>query len=127
MTFRDMFWVFISGGAGASLRVALVPLLDARLQGTLPSAGTLVVNVLGCLAIGLGAAALPEGSMRPIVLGGLLGGFTTYSAFGLLTYDLAQAGRYGTFAAQVLLHVAVGLLAVGLGLWLGKSLAPTPS
>ena len=119
-----MIWVFLAGGTGASLRVALVPLLDARLETVLPSAGTLVVNVLGCLAIGLGAAALPEGSLRPILLGGFLGGFTTYSAFGLLAHTHAQEGRYGVFAAQILLHVAVGLLAVGLGLWIGKSLAP---
>ncbi len=120
-----MVWVFVAGGAGASLRVALVPILDERLQASLPSAGTFIVNVLGCLMIGLGATALPEGPLRPILLGGLLGGFTTYSAFGLLTYEYANAGRYGVFAAQVLLHVAVGLLAVGLGLWTGKMLAPT--
>ena len=124
---RDLFWVFVAGGTGASLRVALVPLLDERLQKSLPAGGTLVVNVLGCLAIGLGAAALPHGSLRPILLGGLLGGFTTYSAFGLLTYAFAEEGRWGVFAAQVVLHVVLGLLAVGLGLWLGKTFAPSPS
>lgn len=119
-----MIWVFLAGGTGAVLRMALVPLLDERLQGILPSAGTLVVNVIGCLAIGLSAGMLPEGPLRPILLGGLLGGFTTYSAFGLLTYAYAQEGRYAVFAAHVLLHVALGLAAVGLGLWLGRSLAP---
>ncbi len=121
---REMIWVFVAGGTGASLRVALVPLLDARLQSSLPSAGTWIVNMIGCLAIGLGASLLPDGSLRPILLGGLLGGFTTYSAFGLLTYDYAQQGRYGVFALQVLLHVAVGLLAVGVGLWIGKQFSP---
>ncbi len=120
-----MVWVFVAGGTGASLRVALVPILDTRLQGVLPSAGTFLVNVIGCLVIGIGATALPEGSLRPILLGGLLGGFTTYSAFGLLTFEYATAGRYGVFAAQVLLHVVVGLLAVGLGLWAGRMLTPT--
>lgn len=119
-----MLWVFVAGGTGAALRVALVPLLDDRLQNVLPSAGTLVVNAIGCLAIGLCAALLPQGPLRPILLGGLLGGFTTYSAFGLLTYGHAQQGRYGVFAAQVLLHVVLGLAAVGLGLWLGRALAP---
>jgi CrcB protein len=116
--------VFLAGGVGASLRVALVPLIDARLHASLPSAGTWIVNMIGCLAIGLGASLLPQGSLRPILLGGLLGGFTTYSAFGLLTYEYAEQGRYGAFALQVLLHVAIGLLAVGLGLWVGKQLAP---
>ena len=113
-----MIWVFLAGGTGASLRVALVPLLDARLETVLPSAGTLVVNVLGCLAIGLGAAALPEGSLRPILLGGFLGGFTTYSAFGLLAHTHAQEGEHFPWNGPA------GLLAVGLGLWIGKSLAP---
>jgi len=122
-----MFWVFVAGGTGASLRVALVPILDERLQTSFPAGGTFIVNMLGCLAIGLGATALPEGSLRPILLGGLLGGFTTYSAFGLLTFVYAQEGRWGVFAAQLLLHVIVGLLAVGLGLWVGKAFAPTPS
>ncbi len=116
--------MFLAGGTGASLRVALVPLLDGRLSSTLPHAGTWLVNMLGCLAIGLGAAALPEGSLRPILLGGLLGGFTTYSAFGLLTFEHARDGRYAVFATQVVLHVAVGLAAVGLGLWLGKGFTP---
>ncbi len=119
-----MFWVFLAGGTGAALRVALVPLLDERLHSVLPSAGTLVVNSIGCFAIGVGAAVLPEGHLRPILLGGLLGGFTTYSAFGLLTYVHAQEARYGVVAAQVLLHVVLGLTAVGAGLWLGRTLAP---
>lgn len=119
-----MVWVFVAGGAGASARVALVPLLDARLQAAFPAGGTFIVNMIGCFAIGVGAAALPEGSLRPILLGGLLGGFTTYSAFGLLTYVYAQQGRWGVFTAQVLLHVALGLLSVGIGLWLGKVIAP---
>lgn len=106
------------------MRVSLVPLLDRRLESLMPQAGTLVVNVLGCLLIGLGAELLPRGAMRPIVLGGLLGGFTTYSAFGLLTFKLAQDGRYGAFAAQVVVHILVGLAAVGAGLALGKQFMP---
>lgn len=122
LSLKEMFWVFAAGGTGASLRVALVPFLDARLGHVLPSVGTLLVNVLGCFLIGVGAGALPSGPLRPILLGGLLGGFTTYSAFGLLKVELAQDARYGAFAAQVLLHVAVGLTAVWLGLALGRAM-----
>ena len=124
---RDMVWVFVAGGTGASLRVALVPLLDDRLQTSFPAGGTFIVNMLGCLAIGVGAMALPDTSLRPILLGGLLGGFTTYSAFGLLTFVYAQEGRWGVFAAQILLHVIGGLIAVALGLWVGKAFVPSPS
>jgi CrcB protein len=121
---RDLLWVFLAGGAGATLRVALVPLLDKRLHQVLPFAGTLVVNMLGCLAIGTLSVVLAPGSARPIVLGGLLGGFTTYSAFGLLSWDLLDEGRRGAFAGQILLHVLGGLACVWLGLVVGRALAP---
>ena len=111
-----MIWVFVAGGTGASLRVALVPLLDARLQASFPSAGTWIVNMLGCLAIGLGAAALPEGSLRPILLGGLLGGFTTFSAFSLDVVTLMERKAMGLAALYVTGSVTLSVLALFLGL-----------
>jgi CrcB protein len=121
---RDLLWVFLAGGAGATLRVALVPLLDKRLQDWLPFAGTLAVNMIGCLGIGILSALLSPGSARPIVLGGLLGGFTTYSAFGLLSWELLEQGRRGAFAGQILLHLIGGIACVWLGLVVGRALAP---
>ena len=121
---RDLLWVFLAGGTGATLRVALVPLLDKRLLTLLPFAGTLVVNMIGCLAIGLGSALLSPGAVRPIVLGGLLGGFTTYSAFGLLSWELLEEGKRGAFAGQIALHVLGGIVCVWLGIVIGRAFAP---
>mgnify|MGYP007130773177 CR=1 FL=1 len=56
-----LLWVFLAGGVGATLRVVLGGLVDVRLSSRLPHAGTLVVNMLGCLAIGVAAVALPAG------------------------------------------------------------------
>ena len=122
---RQFSLVFVFGGAGASLRVFLVGVLDRRLQDALPFAGTLIVNLLGCLAIGFFSAILPP-PWRPIVLGGLLGGFTTYSAFGLLSWDLLREGRWGAASGQILVHLIGGMLCVMLGLWLGRMVAGPP-
>ncbi len=119
--------MFLAGGVGASLRLALVTWVDRRLAAVLPAAGTLTVNVVGCFVIGLGAAVLPPGLLRPVLLGGLLGGFTTYSAFGLLSWTLIEEGRTTAFATQVLLHLVLGLAAVWLGLMLGRAIAPPPA
>lgn len=110
--------LFAAGGCGACLRHALAQAIERWGTG-LPHAGTLGVNAIGCLAIGALASLLAHGPGRVIVLAGLLGGFTTYSAFALLTVELAQAGRWGALAWQLGLHVGGGALLVVLGAYLG--------
>jgi CrcB protein len=122
-----LVWVFLAGGAGTVLRVVLAGLVDARLSARLPAlpyAGTLVVNLAGCLAIGVAAVTLPPGTLRTAVVGGLLGGFTTYSAFALFSVELARDGRLGTLAAQIGLHLVLGMGCVMVGMALGRLLAP---
>lgn len=122
MTARETLGVFVAGGLGATLRVVLVPIFDTWLAAWIPMIGTLLVNLLGCFAIGL-LSELLSGSAKPIVLGGLLGGFTTYSAFALLSASLIGNERQLAALAQVALHVFGGLLCVSLGLWLGRIMA----
>jgi CrcB protein len=82
--------------------------------------GTLAVNTLGCLAIGV-VAGLAERlhlfspSTRILVMTGLLGGFTTFSAFAYETLFLAREARWMAAGGNVLLQVGLGLLAVWLG------------
>lgn len=114
---------FVAGGLGALLRVLLVPLVDRRLDAILPFAGTLAVNLLGCFAIGVGSVLL-GGPARLVVLGGLLGGFTTYSAFGLLGVELLTQGRTAAALAQLGGHLAGGLLCAWMGTLVGRWLAP---
>lgn len=123
---REFAWIFLAGGTGASLRVFLATTIDRRLHESLPYVGTLIINLVGCLAIGLASAVIGPGGMRPVILGGLLGGFTTYSAFGLLTWDLLRNGRYLAFAGQILVHLIGGLLCVWAGLALGRAIAGEP-
>lgn len=82
--------------------------------------GTFVVNVAGCLTIGLlaGLAERPGGmstEARLLLFTGLVGGFTTFSAFGLETFTLLRRGDALIAFSYVALSVIVGLAAVALG------------
>lgn len=90
-------------------------------------AATLIVNVGGGLAMGLLASyalARPEWppAWRLGLMTGLLGGFTTFSAFSLETLVLWRDGNPGLALANIGLNLVLSLAACGLGLLLGRSL-----
>ncbi len=115
--------VGVGGALGAVARYGVAGLVQRRFPGDFP-AGTLAVNALGCLLIG-GLMALAEGKhlARPDVLlfltTGILGGFTTFSAFGHETFQLLRQGAAGLAMGNVAANVGLGALAV----WLGRVLA----
>ncbi|MCZ7651940.1 MAG: CrcB family protein [Thermoanaerobaculia bacterium] len=86
--------------------------------------GTLAVNLSGCLAIGLLAGLfeqrLASPGLRLFLLVGVLGGFTTFSTFGLETQRLLEEGSLALAAANAGLSLGGGLLGVLLGLALGR-------
>lgn len=87
--------------------------------------GTLVVNVVGSFAIGLLYVLIIEsasdlGHYRAPLMVGLLGAFTTFSAFSLETMHLLEAGSLLKAAANVLLNVVMCLVACWGGLTLGR-------
>lgn len=123
--------LFVAGGCGVCLRHALALAIDERLtralaERALPNAGMLTVNLLGCLAIGALATALAGGPARTIVIVGLLGGFTTYSSFALVSLELASGARWAALGWQLGLHLAGGLAMVALGAWIVRTLAAGP-
>jgi CrcB protein len=88
---------------------------------------TLVVNVVGCLLIGLlGGLAestqLISPAMQLFLMVGLLGGFTTYSAFGYQTATLAHDGRMLLAVLNVSAHLVLGLSAVWFGGLIAKQI-----
>ena len=90
--------------------------------------GTLVVNVLGCLAIGvLAGVAESRGAFTPerqaFLLTGLLGGFTTWSAFGYESVQLMRSGQLGLAVLNVALQLGLGLGAVFAGILAARHLA----
>ncbi|MEW9616148.1 fluoride efflux transporter CrcB [Shinella sp. S4-D37] len=112
--------VFLGAGIGGAGRHG-VNVLAARLFGTAFPAGTLAVNVLGCLVMGLVAGTfafrghLPQ-EMRLFLATGVLGGFTTFSAFSLDAALLWERGEMGLAALYVGASVVFSLLAVAAGL-----------
>ena len=86
--------------------------------------GTLIVNMLGCVLIGVAVGLIEtrEGigpDFRLFVVVGLLGGFTTWSTFGFETFSLIRDANYLKASANVFLQVVLGLALV----WAGYALA----
>ena len=117
--------VFLGGGLGSVGRW-LVGLGAARAFGAAFPFGTLVVNVAGCLAMGvLARLILPDAggqSARLLMMTGVLGGFTTFSAFALDAAALWAGGATAKAVGYVILSVGLSLGAVGAGLWIGGAL-----
>ena len=119
--------VFIGGGLGAALRHG-VNIGTARLFGTSFPYGTLTVNIVGCLIMGLltGYFAF-KGDVnqhwRLFLTTGILGGFTTFSAFSLDVALLYERGEVTLAAFYVLASVAVSVAGVFAGLALMRSIA----
>jgi CrcB protein len=120
--------IFLGSGLGGVCRYAVAGWVQRLGNGGFPR-GTLAVNVLGCLLIGFLTAAfsgrlLVREEYRIALLVGVLGGFTTFSAFGMETFAFLNDGQYLRAATNVLLSVAAGLAAAGAGYrlaqhWLG--------
>jgi len=118
-------WVALGGACGATLRYLVVKFLSA---GALFPVGTLVANVSGSFLIGLLAGSFfldPKMSLGPKLFfqTGLLGAFTTFSAFSLETMQLWQAGHLKSAVMNILLNVSLCLLAVILGMALGTAVS----
>jgi CrcB protein len=117
---KALLLVALGGAVGSVARYKLSGLvLHHTIDWRFP-AGTFAVNVLGCLLAGI-LAGLAErhhlftADVRLLLFTGLLGGFTTFSAFGLETMHLLKRGDFMVAGANVVLSVAAGLAA----LWLG--------
>jgi len=117
VTARRLLLVFAGGSIGTAARLAVGLWMPDT--GGIPFA-TLVVNVLGSLLIGILAARLPQTTGLRLFLGtGVLGGFTTYSAFMTGTVALWSAAPVLAFAYSAG-SLVLGLGAAALGLRLGR-------
>ena len=120
---QKLLLVFAGGGLGAVLRWHLGGLVLHRTADWRFPLSTFVVNVVGCLAAGLLAGLVVKldqfgANARLFLFTGLLGGFTTFSAFGVETVHLLRRHEYNVALAYVLLSVICGVLGLWVALWL---------
>jgi fluoride exporter len=123
----NVLWVAVGGAIGASARHG-VNLACARILGAGFPWSTLIVNVVGCLAMGIIAGLMQQrlqlsDAARLFLTTGILGGFTTFSAFGLDVANLTGKGANGAAFAYVLASVLLSLAAVYAGMTLARTYA----
>ena len=118
MTALNMLLVALGGAAGSVLRFVVSTLMVEWCGTTFPW-GTLAVNVVGSAAIGVAGGAGLSGEWRLLLVTGLLGGFTTFSAFSLETGLLFERAWW-LAALYVLASLVLGLAAFALCFWLGR-------
>ena len=119
-----LFFIGLAGFIGTLMRYWMSGVVAQRYGETFP-AGTLVVNLAGCFLVGLLFYLLQERflinqTVRTVVLIGFLGGFTTFSSFGLQTFTLLQEREVGLAFLNLGIANAGGLLLVWAGYTLGR-------
>lgn len=123
---KSFLLIFLGGGLGSVARFALARWVNAFHSSPLPL-GTLTVNVLACLLLGLiiGLAdhrQVLSASARIFWTIGFCGGFSTFSTFSHDNLDLLQQGFTFSLFLNIVLSLLFCLGASYLGLWLGKSI-----
>lgn len=117
-----MIWllIFVGGGLGSLCRYALASAVSTRAHLPFPI-GTLVVNVLGCIIIGVVARQLmnmqTDVMARAAIITGFCGGFTTFSTFSYETVGLISGGEW----AKAALYVGASVIACVAGTAIGMS------
>lgn len=121
---QTLIQVALGGAIGASLRY-MTNIAALRVVGTAFPWGTLTVNVVGSFAMGVLFVVLSAKDatrLSPLLLTGVLGGFTTFSAFSLDAVALIEKGRLATAGLYVAGSVGLSLLAIIVGIALARGI-----
>ena len=117
---KDFLLVGIGGGIGSMLRYGIMLLAKFF---TFPSTvGTIFVNIVGSLVIGVLLATCDKNSWQLLLAIGLCGGFTTFSTFSLQTVELLKSGHTFTGVVYIVSSVVLCLVAVWAGLYIGEKI-----
>jgi len=121
---KEIIYVGIGGGIGSIFRYLTSFYSPKIFPGDYPW-GTFLVNMIGCLVIGLLLGLIEKErmlfpQMRQLLIVGFCGGFTTFSSFAAENIRLIQSGQLMLVLLYTTASVLLGLAAVGLGLYLVK-------
>lgn len=121
---RSFLFVGLGGGIGAVCRYWGQQLVLRYLPMSFPL-GTFLVNVLGCLLMGVLLGFFERhpatsAAWRLSLTTGFCGGFTTFSTFAYENLALGRSGELAVLACYAVGSLLLGLLAVALGLWLSR-------
>ena len=119
-----LFWIGLGGAAGAISRYLMTIWISGIWARSFPLA-TLLVNLVGALLIGVLFGLLQQKTdlapqLKPLLMVGFLGGFTTFSTFSLETYQLILRGELTSALLYALASVILCVLAVVLGIWCAR-------
>lgn len=111
--------VAVAGGAGAVARLLLDGSVGRRTTGPMPW-GTLAINVSGAFVLGLLDGVGLSETVALVVATGFVGAYTTFSTWMFETQRLAEEREARVAAGNIAISVVAGLVAAGLGLWIGS-------
>ena len=123
---QTLFYIALGGALGAVLRYAVTNGVHAMIGRGFPY-GTLTVNVVGSLIMGLMYIIFIERvsnnlPLRVMIITGFLGAFTTFSTFSIETFNLLENGEAAKALINVLISVILCLLAAWAGVIIGREL-----
>lgn len=113
MNFQGVLLAAAGGGIGSVLRYWAS--MSLPFQPDKFAWGTFAVNMAGCLIIGLMTVWLEQPAWRVFAIAGILGGFTTFSGFGLEIFRYLEAGASGRALTYGLLSLTLGTILVLIG------------
>ncbi|WP_394970582.1 fluoride efflux transporter CrcB [uncultured Croceitalea sp.] len=120
---KQVLLVFIGGGLGSALRFLISKTLNPTFQHFF--LGTFIVNMVGCLLIGIILGFSAKSNLLPqnytlLLATGFCGGFTTFSTFAFEKHSLLKSGDFLQLAIYLITSIIIGVLAVMFGLWITK-------
>ena len=123
----NILLVGVGGAFGSIARYLMIAVIGRAFSDGVFPYGTLTVNVVGCFAIAfIGALAADKINLtaeaRLFLFTGVLGGFTTFSAFGYETFYFLRTSHFLLAFLNVAANLIFGLGAILLGYWLGRNL-----
>jgi CrcB protein len=121
---KNILLVLAGSAAGGSVRYITSLMIQSKNTTQFPL-GTFLINLIGCLIIGMIYAiasrnASTGSDIKLLLATGFCGGFTTFSAFAFENLELFKSGQYLTALLYIILSVVLGILAVILGAYLIK-------